>query len=117
METKAFYIKRILTTLGIGIVGLMLATGIFTGFELFEGSRFLTAVIFAGLPFGWMAVRQALGVVFALNIWLLLFHFFLTLVLSLAIGWAIFLFRLIRDVVQLIIVWQTTPVVVVSDQV
>ena len=60
MESKEFYIKRLMTTFGICIIGLILAETVFKGFELFHGSALLTAFLFAGMPFGWMILAYRL---------------------------------------------------------
>lgn len=107
MENKAYYIKSILKTLGICGIGLFLGKFVFTGFMPFEGSAFLTAVIFAGLPFGWRATTDIFTGIHGLGLITMLLYYVLRLSTSLAIGWAIMLYRLIKDTVQLIIVWKT----------
>ena len=104
MESKAYYIKSILKTLGIGVIGLLIASVLFRDFEPFEGSVLLTMGLFAGFPFGWMALRKVFGGIFVWGFWGILIYYLLMVVFSLAIGWMILCYRLIKDVVQLIIV-------------
>ena len=104
MESKEFYIKRLLSTLGICVIGLILAETVFSGFELYQGSALLTALLFAGLPFGWMALRQIFGGILVWGLWAILIYYLCMLVFSFAIGWMILAYRLVRDIVQLIIV-------------
>lgn len=104
MENKAYYIKSILKTLGICAVGLFLGKFVFTSFMPFEGSAFLTAAIFAGLPFGWRATTDIFTGIHGLGLITMLLYYVLRLGTSLAIGWAIMLYRLVKDVVQLVIV-------------
>ena len=101
MENKVFYIKRLLSTLGVCVIGLILSKTVFAGFGLYNGSVFMTTILFAGLPFGWMAMRIIFG---GLPVWGFLgicFYYFLMLLSSFAIGWMILGYRLIRDAVQL----------------
>ena len=104
MESKAYYIKNLLKTLGIGLIGLIIAAVLFKDFEPFEGSVFLTMVLFAGFPFGWMALRRIFGGIILWGFWGILIYYLLMLIFSLAIGWTILCYRLIKDAVQLIIV-------------
>ena len=106
MESKEFYIKRLMTTFGICIIGLILAETVFKGFELFHGSALLTAFLFAGMPFGWMALRRIFGGIIVWGLWGILFYYIALLVCSFAIGWMILAYRLIRDITQLIIVYR-----------
>jgi len=104
MESKAYYIKSILKTLGICVIGLLLSKFVFTGMELFQGSEFLTAAVFAGLPFGWMAIRHIFGGILVWGFWGILIYGIVMLALSFTIGWMIMCYRFIKDIVQLIIV-------------
>lgn len=106
MESKAFYIKRLLTTFGICVIGLILAETVFKGFELYQGSALLTAFLFAGMPFGWMALRKIFGGIILWGIWGILIYYISMLVFAFAIGWMILAYRLVRDIVQLVLVCQ-----------
>lgn len=101
METKAFYIKRLLSTLGVCVIGLILSETVFEGYELYNGSALMTAFLFAGLPFGWMAMRNVFGGMPVWGIVGVCIYYLLMLLFSFAIGWMILVYRLIRDVVQL----------------
>ena len=107
MESKAYYIKRILKTIGIGLLGLLIAQVLFASFPLYEGSVFMTTLLFAGLPFGWTALRRVFGGMILWGIWGTIFYYVLMLAVSFAIGWMILCYRLIKDTVQLAIVWYT----------
>lgn len=104
MESKAFYMKRLLSTLGVCVIGLILAETVFRGFELFNGSALLTAFLFAGMPFGWMALRQIFGGILVWGLWGILTYYICLLAFSFAIGWMILAYRLVRDIVQFVIV-------------
>ena len=104
MESKAFYIRRLLTTFGICIIGFILAGTVFRGFTLYKDSVLLTAFLFAGLPFGWMALQRIFGGILVWGLWGIIIYYISLLVFSFAIGWMILAYRLIRDIVQLIIV-------------
>ena len=104
METKAFYIKRLLSTLGICAIGLIIGNVLFPNIPLFEDSVFLTAVALAGMPFGWMGLRQVFGGMIVWGLWGTIIYFICMLAFSVAIGWMILCYRLVRDIVQLIIV-------------
>lgn len=104
MESKAFYIKRILKTLGICLIGLLIAEFTLQAIPAYEGSVFLGACLCAGMPFGWMALRQVFGGMIVWGIWAILIYYILMIAFSVAIGWMILCYRLIRDIVQLIIV-------------
>lgn len=104
MESKEFYIKRLLKTVGIGILGLIITEVLFHNAPLFKDSEFLTAVLFAGLPFGWMALRQIFGGIFVWGLWGIVIYLVCMIVFSVVIGWAIMLYRLIRDSIQLFLV-------------
>ena len=106
MESKATYIKNILKTLGICGIGLFLGKTVFAQMPLFEDSAFLTAVVFAGLPFGWRATRDIFDGIHGLGLVTMLLYYILRTGTSLALGWAIMLYRLVKDTVQLIIVWR-----------
>jgi hypothetical protein len=104
METKAFYIKRLLSTFGICAIGLIIGSVLFPNIPLFEDSVFLTTVALAGLPFGWMGLRQVFGGMIVWGLWGTIIYFICMLAFSVAIGWMILCYRLVRDIVQLIIV-------------
>lgn len=106
MESKAYYIKSILKTLGLCAVGLFLGAEVFGNIPIFEDSAFLTAAAFAGLPFGWRATRDIFNGIHGLGLITMLLYYVLRLGTSLAIGWAILLYRLGKDIVQLVIVWR-----------
>lgn len=101
IENKFYYIKSILKTLGIAALGLLIASVAGGDFGPFQGSWFLAGVLFAGLPFGWTAMSRIFGSWVSLNIWLLFFFFLLKLFGAFVIGWAIMLYRLVRDVIGL----------------
>ena len=104
MESKACYIKRILKTLGICAIGLFLGKTVFGSFPLFENSALLTAIVFAGFPFGWVAMQHIFGGFVVLGWVSIVIYFVFKLVLSFTLGWAIMAYRFIKDIVQLIIV-------------
>ena len=107
MESKAFYIKRLLSTFGICAIGLIIGSILFPNIELFEDSVFLTTVLLAGMPFGWMGLRQVFGGMIVWGIWAIITYYILMLAFSVAIGWMILCYRLVRDIVQLVIVCVT----------
>ena len=94
----------LLLILILSAMGIALAETVFSGFELYQGSALLTAFLFAGLPFGWMALRQIFGGILVWGLWAILIYYLCMLVFSFAIGWMILAYRLVRDIVQLIIV-------------
>jgi hypothetical protein len=104
MESKAYYVKNILKTLGLCAIGLFLGKSVFSGMGLFEGSALLTALCFAGLPFGWNGTRDIFSGIHGMGWITMLLYYILRLGTSLAIGWAIMFYRLVKDLVQLIIV-------------
>lgn len=104
METKAFYIKRLLSTLGIGAIGLIIAEVLFNTIPAYEGSVFLGAALLAGMPFGWMALRQVFGGMVVWGLWGIVIYYLLMFVCAVAIGWMIMCYRFVRDIVQLTIV-------------
>ena len=106
MESKAYYIRNILKTLGICGIGLFLGKFVFTGFAPFEGSAFLTAAIFAGLPFGWRVTTDIFSGIRGFGWITMLIYYVFRLGTSLAIGWAVMLYHLVKDTVQLAIVWR-----------
>lgn len=106
MESKAFYIKRLLSTLGMCVLGLVIAAVVFGENSPFEGSVFLSTAAFAGMPFGWMALRRVFGGIFFCGLFGTLLYFVCMLALSIVVGWAILCYRLVRDTVQLIIAWR-----------
>lgn len=101
METKTFYIKRLLSTMGTCAIGLILSKTVFSDFGLYNGSVILTAILFAGLPFGWMAMRNVFSGMPVWGIIGVFCYYFLMLIGSFAIGWMVLFYRLIRDLVQL----------------
>lgn len=106
MESKAYYIKNILKTLGLCGIGLFLGKYLFTGFAPFAGSAFITAAVFAGLPFGWRATTGIFSGIHGLGLITMLLYYVLRLGTSLAIGWAVMLYRLGKDVAQLVMLWR-----------
>ena len=107
MEDKTCYIFSILKTLGIAALGLIIASAVGGDFGPFMGSWFLAGVLFAGLPFGWVAITKIFGSWVSMNIWLLIFFFLLKLFGAFVIGWAIMLYRLVRDVICLVLAIRT----------
>jgi len=106
MESKAYYIKSILKTLGLCAVGLFLGKEVFGNIPIFEVSAFLTAAAFAGLPFGWNATKGIFSGVHGLGLITMLLYYILRIGTSLAIGWAIMTYRFAKDIIQLVIVWR-----------
>lgn len=106
MESKAYYIKSILKTLGLCAVGLFLGAEVFGNIPIFKDSAFLTAAAFAGLPFGWRATSDIFNGIHGLGLITMLLYYIFRIGTSLAIGWAIMVYRLGKDIVQLVIVCQ-----------
>ena len=116
MDSKATYIKNILTPLGICGIGMVLGKTVFATLPLFEDSALLTALAFAGLPFGWRATRDIFDGIHGLGLITMLLYYVLRIGTSLMVGWAIMFYRLIKDTVQLIIVWRGEKISSQTDQ-
>ena len=104
METKAFYIKRLLSTLGICAIGLLIGNVLFPNIRLFQDSVFLTSAALAGMPFGWMGLRKVFGGMVVWGLWGILIYYLCMFIFSVALGWMILCYRLVRDMAQLILV-------------
>lgn len=102
MENKSYYIISILKTLGIAAIGLLIAE-LFGDEFLVNDSVLLTGLLFAGLPFGWVALRQIFGGFLVWGFWGIFIYYLILFIFSMVIGWMILLFRLAKDIVFLII--------------
>ena len=98
---KTHYIMNIVKTVALSIVGLLIAELIGTNFPLFLDSAFLTGLLFAGLPFGWMVLRSVFGGIVTIGFWGILIYGILMFIGSMAIGWAVMLFQLGSNILGL----------------
>ena len=104
MESKAYYIKSILKTLGAAAVAMLVATMLFKAYPPEDGSQFMMTLLCAGIPFGWSAVQRALAGIVTWGFYGILIRYLLMLLAAVTIGWIILGYRLIKDTVQLLIV-------------
>ena len=103
METIKTHIFGILKTLGIAAIGLVIANLLGDDFPLFADSAFLTGILFAGLPFGWMALQSVLSFFTALGLIGVIIYVIVMFIGSVVVGWAIMLFRLGKDIIGLVV--------------
>ena len=101
---KTHYILNIVKIVALAIAGLLIAQLFGSNFPLFMDSQFLTYLLFAGLPFGWLTLRKVFGGIIVFGIWGILIHILLSFIGAMVVGWAIMLFQLGSNILGLVLV-------------
>ena len=107
MEDFKTHLFGLLKTLGIAAIGILLAylLSALIGDDVFgfAGSTLLSGFLFAGVPFGWLALQSILGFISGIGEAGPFIYFALMLIFSFMIGWAILLWNLCKDIFGLIV--------------